>query len=117
MYCQQGPDWLPLQVHEIERKSQAPKRWGSRSNYLLLCQNCHAGPFANMDHPAQLSVKLLRDPDHFNLPEWLMLRDPELRAPLRVRMRDVVQYLRLIGGSSHSEQFNRVIREMRENGT
>ena len=32
------------------------------------------------------------DRDHFALDSWLRLRDPELRAPHRVRMEDIEVY-------------------------
>jgi hypothetical protein len=83
------------EVHEIERKSHAPKRWAHRCNYLLLCHQCHSGPFAAMPHAKQLAVKLVRDPNHFELVTWLRLRDPELRAPERVTIADVAHWLTL----------------------
>ncbi len=90
MYC--GRDFM-LQVHEIERRGQAGTRWGQRCNYLLLCEICHAGPFATMPHEAQLAVKLVADGKHFNLTEWLRIKDPELRAPERITFEDIAIYL------------------------
>lgn len=95
MYCGQMNVHFPLEIHEIERKSHAPERWGVRSNYLKLCRYCHSHEFAAMPHAKQLAVKLCRDIDNFDLDEWLRIRDPELRAPERVTLQDVVQYLRV----------------------
>lgn len=85
-----------LQTHEMERRSQAPKTWAHRCNYLLLCEDCHAGPFAAMPHPWQLAFKLVRDPKHFDLKAWLMLRDPDLRAPDRVTLEDIAEFLEVV---------------------
>jgi hypothetical protein len=82
-----------LQIHEIERRSQAQRTWGHRSNYLLLCAGCHAGDFDSMPHADQLARKLLHDPEHFDLNVWLKIRDPELRAPQRVTLREVLTSL------------------------
>ena len=98
MFCGvREPDaWPGLEVHEIERKSHAPKSWGNTANYLLLCQRCHAGVFATMPHAKQLAVKLIKDFEHFDLYEWLRIRDPELRAPERVTMDEVLSHLRMV---------------------
>lgn len=98
MYCGtlECNAWPGLEVHEIERKSQAPKTWGSTCNYLKICNRCHAGPFATMDHSKQLAVKLIKDFEHFNLMEWLRLRDPQLRAPERVTMDEILSHLRMV---------------------
>ncbi len=82
-----------LEVHEIERRSAAPTRWADRCNYLLLCNLCHMDRVPLMDHAEQLSIKWRRDPEHFDLDAWLRLRDPELRAPVRVTMEEIEEYL------------------------
>jgi hypothetical protein len=95
MYC--GVSGIyGLEVHEIDRKSHARNRWGVRCNYLKLCRTCHANAFASMPHDRQLAVKLICDVDNFDLEEWLRIRDPELRAPDRVTMTDIVQHLRVV---------------------
>ena len=97
MYCVRAPcGGFPLEVHEIERRSQAPGRWAHPCNYLLLCHFCHADHFDTMCHPKQLAVKLKRDPDHFDLEEWLRIRDKDLRAPDRVTLKNIVKYMSLI---------------------
>jgi len=65
-----------LETHEIERKSHLHNRWWPESgcNGLKLCHECHAGPFATMEHSRQLTFKLIHDPDHFDLQEWLSLK-------------------------------------------
>lgn len=94
MSCGDSSRWPPLAVHEIERRSHAIKCWAHRCNYVLLCTSCHAGEFACMPHAKQLAYKLIADPLHFDLPSWLMLRDPELRAPNRVMMSEVEEWAR-----------------------
>ena len=49
-----------------------------------------------MDHSKQLAVKLIKDFEHFNLMEWLRLRDPQLRAPERVTMDEILSHLRMV---------------------
>lgn len=96
MYCGKRPRGRGLQVHEIERRSHAPRTWANPCNYLLVCHECHAGAFATMSHAAQLAVKLLLDEPNFCLDAWLRLRDPELKAPLRVTMGEVLECLERI---------------------
>ena len=93
MFCGLSPHWPELQVHEIERRSQAPRTWAQRCNFLLLCQSCHAGPFATMPHAKQLALKYLRDPLHYDLQEWLRIKDPTCRAPARVTQEEVDQFV------------------------
>jgi hypothetical protein len=102
MWCSHNRTWVSvsrgaheLDIHEIERRSHAPRSWGVRCNYLRLCRECHQGMFASLDHAHQLAVKLVADPDHFDLDAWLRIRDPELTAPNRVTLSDIAQYLRL----------------------
>lgn len=45
-----------------------------------------------MPHAQQLAFKMLRDPEHYDLEEWLRIRDPELRAPERVTQQEVDDY-------------------------
>jgi len=89
-----------LEIHEIERKSQAPTRWAKRCNYLLLLNSCHAGPFASMEHARQLAFKLIRDPENFDLMGWLAIKDPGLRAPERVTMDEIREQVEAIQGVS-----------------
>lgn len=97
MYCGGNRSFLPLQVHEIERRSQAPTRWNHRANLLLLCETCHSGPFATMPHSDQLAVKMVADPENYNLEAWLRLKDPQLRAPNRVTQSEVDNSAFLVG--------------------
>jgi hypothetical protein len=80
------------EIHEIERRSHTATPY-HRCNFLLLCRDCHAGPFANMPHARQLAYKLLRDSEHFDLEAWLRLRYPDGQAPNRVTLREVVREL------------------------
>ena len=89
MYCDAQRDWLPLSVHEIERRSHSTKRWASNCNLLLLCTRCHMDYFATMAHAKQLAVKYMKDRLHYDLDAWLRLRDPGLSAPNRVTQVEV----------------------------
>ena len=83
-----------LEVHEIAKRSSAPKTWGNRLNYLLLCQSCHREVEASREVwplARQLALKLVRDPKHFDLKSWLALYYPN--APERVTWAEVAEYL------------------------
>jgi hypothetical protein len=86
-----GFKWL--ETHEIERRSHAAGRWADPCNYLLLCNYCHSDTIPAMSHAEQLAVKWKKDKKHFNLEDWLRLRDPEMRAPTRVTLEDIGEYL------------------------
>ncbi len=86
-----GFQWL--ETHEIERRSAAPTRWADPCNYLLVCNQCHGERITLMSHAEQLAVKWKKDPSNFNLEDWLRLRDPELRAPLRVTLEEIGEFL------------------------
>lgn len=51
-----------------------------RANYLYICEEAHASDaiaISNRDSQIfQLSLKKLRDPDHFDLQKWLRVRNP-----------------------------------------
>mgnify|MGYP001569822588 CR=1 FL=1 len=82
-----------LQIHEIERRSHAPGRWAHRCNYLLLCATCHGWTFDCMPHSQQLTHKLYWDPEHFDLEKWLRIRDPDLVAPRRIEMAEIIMWI------------------------
>lgn len=86
-----GMRWL--EIHEIERRSLASRRWADPCNYLLLCNLCHRDRIPLMSRAEELAIKWAGDPENFDLDRWLRLRDPELRAPLRVTMEDIEEYL------------------------
>lgn len=88
----EGASWR-LEIHEIERRSQARGRWADYSNYLLVCGYCHGVVISTMSHAEQLAYKAVRDLQHYDLEAWLRLRDPELRAPQRVMWADIAEYL------------------------
>lgn len=96
MCCGVCPNWPPLAVHEIERRGQAPNRWGHPCNYLLVCQKCHSGPFATMPHAKQLAYKLIADPSCYDLRRWLRIRDDALLAPNRVTQNEVEAWAQII---------------------
>jgi hypothetical protein len=86
-----GFQWL--ETHEIERRSAAPTRWADPCNYLLVCNQCHSERITLMSHAEQLAVKWKKDKQNFNLEDWLRLRDPDLRAPHRVTLEEIGEYL------------------------
>lgn len=45
-----------------------------------------------MPHAKQLAYKKLHDPLHFNLSAWLLIGDPELRAPNRVTEQEIDEW-------------------------
>lgn len=96
MACGATNVWPALQIHEIERRAHCPDTWCHPSNLLYLCEPCHAGDFASMPHARQLAVKWLADPDGFHLMHWLRLKDPLLRAPHRVTMAEVMEWVEVI---------------------
>lgn len=84
----------PSDVHEIVRKSQAPRAWGVVENYLLLCRDCHDMIHRhNIVIARQLAIKLLRDPDHFGLEAI-----NEIKPGCPTAMREVVQQLLFLVG-------------------
>ena len=76
MYCGDDKNPLKLEIHEIERRSQATNKWWpiDGCNGLLLCNHCHQTYFSSMPHVKQLAVKKKMDPVHYNLRMWLRIR-------------------------------------------
>lgn len=95
MACGAKNVWPPLAVHEIERRSHCDE-WAHPANLLLICSECHEGPFATMSHAKQLGYKWLADRNDFDLMHWLRLRDPILRAPNRVTMEEIMDWVEVI---------------------
>lgn len=90
---------LPLETHEMERRSHGPQmRWAHRCNYFRACHRCHDGPLATMPHHKQLAYKLLADPKNYDLDSWLKIRDPDLRAPIRVTQQEVDESVETLNG-------------------
>jgi hypothetical protein len=90
MWCEGSFPRIKLEVHEMERKSHARNRWWPEDacNGLVLCPHCHSEYFATMPHAKQLAVKLLEDPNHFNLQGWLEVGG---RPDSYVTMEDIVE--------------------------
>lgn len=105
MYCNSKAGWLPLSVHEIERRSHSTKRWASLCNLLLVCEGCHREDFATMPHARQLAVKFIKDRANYDLEAWLRLRDPELKAPNRVTQSEVDGFVELLRLDVRMEAF------------
>lgn len=55
-----------------------------------------------MPHAQQLAYKLIADPECFDLDAWLRLGDPELRAPNRVTMDEVEEWVSRLSSSIRS---------------
>lgn len=70
---EETPVWL--EVHEIERRAHAQTSWGTRCNYLLLCNWCHPKMGGEeWPHARQLALKRKQDRDHYDLAEWLAIK-------------------------------------------
>ena len=82
-----------LETHEIERRSHAASRWADPCNYLLVCNQCHSERITLMSHAEQLAIKWTQDNKNFNLEDWLRLRGPELRAPNRVTLENIAEFI------------------------
>jgi len=81
-----------LQVHHIERRGHSTTRQDHNCNYFLTCRKCHdtkLNNITNTSHAIQLAYKLKNDPEHFDLEEWLRLRDHDLKSPERVTMKEI----------------------------
>lgn len=101
MLCLDARKPEKLQVHEIDRKSQAPNNWWplededgndiNGCNGILTCGLCHATKLDTMPHAKQLAIKLISDPDHFNLKAWLSIKP---RPSSYVTMEEVMEEVR-----------------------
>lgn len=69
-------DWRWSEIHEIEKRSQAPNNWWARCSAILLCNPCHweMDDAAEWPHAKQLAIKWLRDPENFDLDAWLAIK-------------------------------------------
>ena len=91
-----------LQTHHVERKSQSHKsRYNHPVNYLRCCLACHEGPLATMAHARQLAYKWRSDLAGYGsladfVTAFLRVKDPELRAPHRVTVEEVLEALEKI---------------------
>lgn len=97
MYCKCERPPIKLDVHEIERKSHATNRWwkitdhGKHVNGLKLCRTCHMEHFDTMLHAKQLAIKLIEDPDNFDLDAWLSIKP---RPSTYVTMSEIMEYVK-----------------------
>lgn len=92
---------FPLETHEMERRSQAPKRWMHKCNYFRACKICHMDDLAAMSHAKQLAYKYIYDHDEFDREGWLRLRDPRLKAPLRVTAKEIADKVMQLQEEGH----------------
>ena len=93
---------FPLETHEIERKSHGVQgAWMAMTNYFRACKLCHMEDLANMPHAQQLDYKLIYDRVHYNLEQWLKIRDPDMRAPNRVTQEEVDDEVKHLKAQGH----------------
>ena len=91
MACLTVTSQSDLHCHEMVRRSTAPKSWGVRANYLLLCAQCHEGFHrGNIQLATQLAIKLIEDPKHFNLRTI-----NKISCRQKIGLEQVVKYARL----------------------
>lgn len=70
--CGSSSNWMPLQIHEIVRRSQSSKAL-HRCNYFRTCYRCHdeyLASKATAPHAVQLAYKKIHDSAHYDLAEW-----------------------------------------------
>jgi hypothetical protein len=77
-------------VHEIAKRSQAPKQWGERCNYFLACNPCNCTVLEDATLPYQFAIKLLNDAKHYDRRRVNVLRG---RAPDAISESDVMRAL------------------------
>ena len=56
---------------------------------------------AAMPHAKQLAYKFLHDDKYFHLKDWLRLRAPDLRAPNRVTIEEVLMEVKYLIKEGH----------------
>jgi hypothetical protein len=93
---------FPLETHEMERKSQAPYHaWANLNNYFCACKKCHMDDLAAMPHARQLAYKIIYDTHNFEIEGWLKLKDPELKAPRRVELKEILTHFKELKEKGH----------------
>ena len=97
------------EIHEIAKRSHAPKRWAHPCNYLLLSSRMHNQIHSNNTPVVvQLAMKAICDPSHFDLEAWLALQ-PSLN-PDRITLHDVneaaneLRWLHALFAERHGEE-------------
>jgi len=91
-YCWVCESAQRLTIHHIERRSHA-KEPDQECNLFLACLGCHGTDLATMPHARQLAYKQIHDPEHYDLAQWLLVRNPDGSAPLRVTQDEVDQHV------------------------
>ncbi len=92
--CQGCGSWAVQDCHEIARGAHRSKAVYERFTWLALCSGCHdrMDGYSIWPLEAQLALKLLVDPEYFDLVAFNRLRG---RADNAITMADLVPYLRL----------------------
>ena len=68
--------WPPtLETHDIARGQNRDKAKSERCNLVRACQRCHQGRLDGMPVARQLAIKLLSDPDGYDLVRVNRLRN------------------------------------------
>ena len=92
MIC--GKKNVRFDIHEILRRSQAPRGWGFVENYLKLCRSCHDSELIThsnyMSICIQLRIKSEKDPENYDLEKWNLARNP--RAGNYVTEADIARW-------------------------
>ena len=91
LQCQNGCGRIAVEIHEIAAGSHREKSRRSRACILNLCNTCHLR-LQGLAYDYQLAVKLLADPEGFNLEEFCSVIG---RADTAVTLADVAQHLEL----------------------
>ena len=61
---------------------------------------------AAMPHPRQLAYKFLNDTKYFEIEDWLKLRDPDLRAPKRVTITEILDEVKILLKEGYNSEHN-----------
>jgi hypothetical protein len=79
-----------LQVHHIEYRSAAPRRYDVPWNLFLTCLKCHATIHGEgWVKPRVLAMKMIHDPENYDLAKWLLIKHPEDSEQTRVTQAEV----------------------------
>ena len=59
-----------------------------------------------MPLPRQLAYKFLNDTKYFEIEDWLKLRDPDLRAPNRVTITEILDEVKILLKEGYNSEHN-----------
>lgn len=78
-----------LEINEITPRSAAPNRWWHRCNGSLVCTSCHEQYGHAASDLQWLARKQRFDREHYDLQEWLRMRNPRAMSFIVQREVDV----------------------------